>query len=156
MSETVTLRRLGALDLDRAAALHHESFLPFGERPWSRQDFAELLAQPATAGFLLAAAGGDVGFALCRTVGEEAELLTIAVHSTARRQGFGRHLLRAVVDHVRERGARALFLEVGADNPSAQSLYASEGFKPVGRRRGYYRRGEGPAADAVVMRLTFK
>ncbi|MFZ5780854.1 MAG: ribosomal protein S18-alanine N-acetyltransferase [Pseudomonadota bacterium] len=156
MSEAVTLRRLGALDLDRAAALHREAFLPLGERPWSRQDFAELLAQPGTAGLLLAAGGSDAGFALCRTVGEEAELLSIAVHSTVRRRGFGRHLLRAVVDHVREEGVRKLFLEVGADNPSAQGLYVAEGFTPVGRRRSYYRRGDGPAADAVVMRLTFR
>jgi [ribosomal protein S18]-alanine N-acetyltransferase len=155
MSEAIVLHRLGALDLDRAAVLHAESFVPLGERPWSRQDFAELLSLPGTAGFVLVDDGADVGFALCRSAGEEAELLTIAVRSVARRRGFGRRLLRAVIGHVRDGGARELFLEVGADNPSARSLYVAEGFEAVGIRRDYYRRGEGRVADAIVMRLTF-
>jgi ribosomal protein S18 acetylase RimI-like enzyme len=28
------------------------------------------------------------------------------------------------------------------------------GFRVIGRRAAYYRRGEGPAADALIMRLT--
>jgi ribosomal-protein-alanine N-acetyltransferase len=148
------LCRLGALDLDRAAALHGEAFVPLGERAWTRQELAGLLASPGVTGLLLQADGRDAGFALCRVATDESELLTIAVRPTERRRGAGRCLLTAVIEDVREAGARALFLEVGADNPPAQALYEAMGFRVIGRRVAYYRRGEGPAADALIMRLS--
>lgn len=144
---------LGALDLDRAARLHGESFGPLGERPWSRQDVAGLLAAPGCNGFLLRRGGEDAGVALCRVAADEGELLTIAVRPGLRRQGGARRLLEAVVETVRAAGANSLFLEVGADNPAARALYEARGFQPVGRRPGYYARGERAPADALVMRL---
>ena len=145
---------MGALDLDRAAALHGESFVALGERAWTRQDLAELLAAPGVTGLLFQAEGRDAGIALCRVAADEAELLTIAVRPAERRRGAGRRLLTAVIDRVREAGARALFLEVGADNPPARALYEAMGFRVVGTRSAYYRRGDGPPADALIMRLS--
>ena len=154
MAVDLVLRRLGALDLDRAAAVHGESFAPLGERAWTRQDLAGLLASPGVMGLLLQAEGRDAGIALCRVAADEAELLTVAVRPTERRRGAGRRLLTAVIDHVREAGARALFLEVGADNPPARALYEAMGFRAIGTRTAYYRRGDGPLVDALVMRLS--
>lgn len=154
MTDHFSIDRLGALDLDRAANLHAESFMPLGERAWTRQDLAGLLAAPGVAGLLLRAGGDDLGFALCRIAADEAELLTIAVRPTHRRQGAGRLLLQGVIDHVREAGARTLFLEVGVDNPAARKLYETKGFCAVGHRPAYYQRAGGRAADGVVMRLT--
>lgn len=156
MADPFSLRRLGALDLDRAAALHAAAFTPLGESAWTRQDFAALLASPGVAGMLLESGDRDVGFALYRVAADEAELLTLAVEPGHRRQGAGRRLLLSIMDHARDAGAATLFLEVGADNPAARSLYASQGFSPVGRRVAYYRRAEGPAADGLVMRITLK
>jgi ribosomal-protein-alanine N-acetyltransferase len=153
MAADLVLRRLGALDLDRAAAVHGESFAPLGERAWTRQDLAGLLASPGVTGLLLQAEGRDAGIALCRVAADEAELLTIAVRPTERRRGAGRRLLTAVIDHAREAGAGALFLEVGADNPPARALYEAMGFRAIGTRTAYYRRGDGPLVDALVMRL---
>jgi [ribosomal protein S18]-alanine N-acetyltransferase len=132
MAASLVLHRLGALDLDRAAALHGESFGLLGERAWTRQDLAELLAAPGVTGLLLQAEGRDAGIALWA----------------------GRRLLTAVIDHARQAGARALFLEVGADNPPARALYEAMGFRVVGTRTAYYRRGDGPPADALIMRLS--
>ena len=154
MTDHFAIAPLGALDLDRAAALHAESFTALGERAWTRQDIAELVGSPGVAGLLLQIDGHDAGFALCRVAADEAELLTIAVQPARRRQGAARRLLAAVIDHVRERGARTLFLEVGVDNLAARNLYDAQGFCPVGARRDYYQRGQGPAADGIVIRLT--
>jgi ribosomal-protein-alanine N-acetyltransferase len=148
------LRQLGALDLDLASRLHGSAFAPLGERVWTRQDMAELLASPGTAGWVLHSAERAIGFALCRVAADEAELLTIAVQQEERRRGAGRALLTAIIDHARAAGARSLFLEVGADNPAALALYGKAGLQAVGHRTAYYRRGEGPPADAIVMRLT--
>ena len=152
MTVAFDISALGALDLDRAAMLHGESFAAMGERPWTRQDLAGLLASPGVSGFLLRAGEEDAGVALCRVTADEAELLTIAVRPAWRRQGGARRLLAAVIERVRGAGAASLFLEVGADNPAAQRLYEAQGFAAVGRRKAYYSRGALPPADALLMR----
>jgi [ribosomal protein S18]-alanine N-acetyltransferase len=153
MGDRFVFRPIGALDLDRAAELHRQAFEPLGERPWTRRDMAELLVSPGVAGLFIEVDGREHGVALWRTVADEAELLTIAVQSDRRRHGLGRALLDAVVGQVRCSGAQRLFLEVGADNGPARSLYSQVGFVEVGRRPGYYRRHTG-LADALVLRLT--
>jgi ribosomal-protein-alanine N-acetyltransferase len=147
------LDALRAMDLDRASHLHREAFEPMGERGWTRQDIAGLLASPGVSGFLLTEGASDIGMAICRVVAEEAELLTVAVDPAHRRRGAGRRLLGAVIDRVRGDGAQALFLEVAADNPGARALYESLGFTNAGRRSGYYARRGQPAVDAFIMRL---
>jgi ribosomal-protein-alanine N-acetyltransferase len=154
MNDDFTLVPMHAFDLDRAAKLHADAFGPSGERGWSPQEIAGLLASPGVAGFLLMAGTADVGMAICRVAADEAELLTVAVSSECRRRGAGRRLLWAAVEHARRAGARSLFLEVGADNCPAQSLYLSLGFTQVGRRMAYYTRANLPPNDASVMRLT--
>lgn len=148
------LKPLDASDLDRAATLHGAAFAAMGERTWTRQEVAELLASPGAAGLLLAVDDCAIGFVLYRVAADEAELLTIAVSAAQRRQGRGWQLLMAAIDRVRAAGAQMLFLEVGADNPEARALYAAAGFQAVGLRPAYYRRDERPPADAIVMRLT--
>jgi [ribosomal protein S18]-alanine N-acetyltransferase len=152
MNGRFELRPIGALDLDRAARLHREAFAPLGERPWTRQDMAELLASSNAGGLLLQIDDEDAGVALWRTAVDEAELLTIAVQAAHRRRGAGHMLLRAVIERVQRQGVRVLFLEVGVDNPAARALYAQAGFEEVGRRLGYYTRPNG-LADALVLRL---
>ncbi len=88
---------------------------------------------------------------MARAGGGESEILTAGVLPEHRRQGLGAALIEAAAGHAALLGARSLFLEVADDNEAAQGLYRSCGFKPVGRRAGYYRRRSG-RADAVVLR----
>lgn len=149
-------RPLGALDLEVASALHRAAFAPLGERAWTRQDMAELCASPGVSGVLLLSGGKEIGVALCRVAADEAELLTVAVDAGHRRRGAGRALLEAVIERARAARASALFLEVGADNPAACSLYEQKDFRVVGRRAAYYQRRTAPNADALVMRLALR
>ncbi|RFA19506.1 ribosomal-protein-alanine N-acetyltransferase [Subtercola boreus] len=82
--------------------------------------------------------------------GADADIQTIAVAPDARRRGLARRFMLTLIAEARERGARRVFLEVRADNPGAQTLYASLGFAPIGVRRGYYQPDD---VDAVSMRL---
>lgn len=127
------------------AALHARCFtLP---RPWSAAEFAGFLSDPLA--FLLVE--GDAGFLLGRAVAGEAELLTLAVAPEARRRGLGRKLVARFLYQARLRGAVTAFLEVADTNAGARALYAASGFAESGRRKGYYRDGNGAAVDAVVM-----
>jgi ribosomal-protein-alanine N-acetyltransferase len=153
MSNGLVIRSLDPMSLDRAAELHELAFAPLGERAWTRQELAGLLAQPGTAGLLVHRLGKDVGFALSRVASDEAEVLTIVVDPTERRRGAGRALLAAVIASARASGSRHLFLEVAADNAAARALYEQAGFEVVGQRASYYQRTPGPRVDGVVMCL---
>lgn len=127
------------------AGLHKRSFtLP---RPWSAAEIATLLADPAV--FLCTT---DHGFALGRTVLDEAELLTLAVDPDHRRKGLGAALLCDYHHQASQRGTTQSFLEVAADNVAALGLYLAAGYTARGRRPRYYSASGAEAVDAVVMR----
>jgi ribosomal-protein-alanine N-acetyltransferase len=129
---------------DWLAARHAEAF----DHPWNAEALRELLAAP---GVFALADEAFTGFILVRVVAEEAEILTLAVAEPARRRGLGRRLLQASEAESAARGASILFLEVAADNDGAIALYASAGFQPIGRRRGYYARANGSTIDALLL-----
>ena len=132
-------------ELARAlAALHAEAF----ETPWSAQAFADLLDQAG-----VVPEGAEDGFILIRAVADEAEILTLAVRPSARRQGLGGRLVKAASRRAVELGASRMFLEVAEDNAPARGLYGALGFEAAGRRPRYYPRAEGPAVDALLLVL---
>jgi ribosomal-protein-alanine N-acetyltransferase len=116
---------------------------------WTEADFAGLLA---SAGVF--SAGDDRGIVLGRVAADEAELLTLAVLPEHRRCGLGRGLLALFEEDAQRRGAAIAHLEVDAGNAAAISLYARRGYVEVGRRKGYYRAGDGSRSDAVLMSRT--
>lgn len=126
------------------AALQNASF---PDEPWPESAFAPLLAIPAGFG-LLADHEAPIGFALARVIVDEAEIISLGVIPSARRHGYARAILLALIAECRARGASTLFLEVAARNEPAKLLYRTEGFSELGKRRGYYRNGD----DAVLMR----
>lgn len=128
----------------RLAAIHAASFtLP---RPWSAAEVAAVLATPGA--FLLEE---PEGFLIGRALAGEAELLTLAVAPGARRCGTGARLVAGFLSQAASAGAARAFLEVAADNAPALALYAGAGFRPAGRRPGYYRQPGAAPTDALVL-----
>lgn len=91
-----------------------------------------------------------VGFASFRLVGDDGELLQIAVDVNRRRCGVGGCLLGAILDYSKNKALTSVFLEVRAGNAPAVALYKKFGFEPLRVRKGYY---DNPIEDAVVMRF---
>jgi ribosomal-protein-alanine N-acetyltransferase len=133
-------------DPERLAEVHATAFT----RPWTVADFAELQATPGTLVLVSETHGRLDGFVMLRSLGSEAEVLTLAVRPEARRRGVGLGLIEAAVGAVAQMDA--LWLEVAEDNAAALSLYARAGFSETGRRRGYYTLADGGRTDALVMR----
>lgn len=137
------------------AALHHSAFAA----PWEASTFVSLLADPSCQALILQdATNQPVAFVLYRLVLDEAEIITIATHAQAQRQGWGRRTLDAMTSALRQAGAMTVFLEVAEDNDPAQALYRRYGFVQVGRRKGYYPAHSGSSAprDALVLSLTLE
>jgi ribosomal-protein-alanine N-acetyltransferase len=134
---------------------HIDALMPyeremFGTEAWTVSGYRTELAD-ARNRYYVAAEGPDgelLGWAGVMVVADAAEILTVGVVPSARRQGLGVRLLAALLVEAARRGAREAFLEVRVDNEAARSLYAREGFAEVGVRRGYYDAGR---VDAVVM-----
>lgn len=123
----------------------HRACFPDG---WGVASMDEVLRSPGVYAILAADGEQAAGLALGRRIADEAELLTIGVAPEFRRQGLGAALVRAVASVVPR--ARALHLEVAADNPPALMLYRTLGFAQIGRRKDYYRRPDGHLVDALT------
>lgn len=131
------------------AALHALGFA----HGWSEEEFESLLASSACLceGAFEGDHGPLAGFSLARLAADEAEILTIAVSPRHRRRGLGAALLRGQMRRLADVGVARLYLEVAEDNVAALALYRGLGFREEGRRHGYYRREDGPAANALVL-----
>ena len=149
MSE-VSLRDGGIEDIDLVMSVMNTAFDPVFGEAWSRGQCLGMLALPDV--WLMLANRGDalVGFALSRMVGDEVELLLLAVTPTARNRGIARRLVERAAAQASIRGASRLLLEVRAGNPAA-SLYETLGFARIGERRDYYRGVGGRLADAWTL-----
>lgn len=137
-----------AIEPAHAALLAGMHRICFAE-PWDEKAMRELLAMPGTYGLLAAEAGKlPRGFIMCRTAGDEAEVLTLMVLPTHRRKGLAQGLLEGGMALAAGTGATVIFLEVAADNAAGRALYSRMGFEQVGCRPHYYRN----VIDALVMR----
>jgi ribosomal-protein-alanine N-acetyltransferase len=149
---SVTLRRGGVGDLDAVMRIMSAAFDPrFGEA-WTRSQCAGILPMHGVTLTIAEYEEEPAGFSLVRAIGDEAELLLLAVTSYAQRRGVGQALLDYFIDTARGHGARKLHLEVRDGNP-AVALYRAAGFIPAGRRRNYYHGPGGEAFDAVTLML---
>jgi [ribosomal protein S18]-alanine N-acetyltransferase len=121
--------------------------------PWSESSFREALDSPWSFGLVAQAGSCIAGYLIAREVAGTGEVLNLAVSPDFRRRGVARALLRAGLTYLRKRRVEEVFLEVRESNRSAQALYLSSGFTPVGQRAAYYRN---PKEDALVLWLALK
>jgi ribosomal-protein-alanine acetyltransferase len=148
----VTLRPAIADDLAAIMTLERTSF---PTDAWSEAMMREELASPHGWYVVDDEAGRLVGYGGLRAVAgaKDADIQTITIAEVSRGRGRGRAMLRALLEEAARRGVTDVFLEVRADNPVAQSLYASEGFAEIGRKPRYYQPDD---VDAVVMKLDLR
>ncbi|MBS0504117.1 MAG: GNAT family N-acetyltransferase [Proteobacteria bacterium] len=149
---TFTIAPGGIADLSDVMVAMGDAFDPEYGEAWTEAQCAGILGLPGS--WLLIARTGaaePAGFALCRSVADEAELLLIAVRKRFRRHGIARTLLREAMSQALDQDIRSFHLEVRQGNP-AIALYQGSGFEQVGTRSDYYRGRSGKVFDA----LTFK
>jgi N6-L-threonylcarbamoyladenine synthase len=150
-----TIREAQPGDLAQIMDLEH---LSFPTDSWSEAAMREELAAVHTHYLvLLEIEPGEPGYRIVGYAGlsklsasMQSDIQTIAVHPDLRGKGYGRAMVAQLLDLARQRGASQVFLEVRADNPVAQGLYESFGFKVIDTRKNYY---QPDGVDARVMCL---
>ncbi|MGX1693955.1 ribosomal protein S18-alanine N-acetyltransferase [Microbacterium keratanolyticum] len=146
------IRPAGASDLDAIMRIETASF---PTDAWSAEMMAAELLSEHGRYFVDDEFGEIVGYGGVRALrgSSDADIQTIALDAAHRGSGRGRALLRTLLSEASDRGANEVFLEVRADNPTAEKLYSSEGFAELGRRPRYYQPDD---VDAIVMRLDLR
>lgn len=135
------VRRAESSDLDELATLEQRSF---DSDRISRAQYRRHL-DSASARVLVASAHPRefLGSAvlLFRKNSSLARLYSIASKPEALGMGVGSALIAAAGAAARQRGCRAMRLEVRTDNAAAIRLYERLGFRSIGRYAGYYADG---------------
>lgn len=141
-----SIRRMHAGDIEAVLAIENQS-----ASAWSRDQVGVEIEGDTGETFCAVTTDDDRCIAWCsaRVVGDEAELLKIAVHADYRRQGVGTALLHHLATQLTKRRVGYFYLEVRSQNVSAIRLYSQQGFQEVGRRPNYYRK---PDDDALLFR----
>ena len=153
--EPFVVRPARKQDVEPAVGLERTCFGDGGFSLTKRQ--LQYLHRRPTAEFMVAEQGGAIvgeGVALVRKHKSRhsenslsGRIYSLAVHPACRGQGVGEALVRALIDALRARGVRRVYLEVETSNAGAVRLYERMGFKKIGTLPDYY----GPGRPAVHM-----
>lgn len=130
------------------AGLHAASF----RRGWTEDEIESLLTDRSVVAHRAMIGSNFAGFIMSRFAADEAEILTVAVAANYRGRSIARALLRHHLGRLMAFGVRKVFLEVEEGNDPAIRLYRRAGFVDAGRREGYYPKGAGKAAGALILR----
>jgi ribosomal-protein-alanine acetyltransferase len=114
---------------------------------WSSRGLVEFMTLPGVVALISERNGKATGFILGRMVGDETEVLNLAVRVEFRMHGEGRALLRELLQRFAGSGVSRVFLEVRESNHGAIAFYEREGFRQIGRREDYY---QDPREAALV------
>ena len=106
------------------------------------------MIRPAFAAFGIRRGRGLAAYATFHFLGQEFEVINIAVDPDLRGRGLGSRLFGHVLQHTDKAGMNQGYLEVRAGNVPAKRLYLRHGFAVVGLRKRYY---VDTGEDALVM-----
>lgn len=139
------LRPMSRLDLRSVAEIEQSAY----EFPWSESTFGDCL----TIGYscwVYERAGTVLAYGILSYGAGEAHVMNLCVSPAHQGRGYGRLLMRKLMQEARMRAATVIFLEVRPSNQRALSLYRSLGFNEIGVRKGYYPAASG-REDALVL-----
>lgn len=143
-SLSVIINKLTMADLDMVSLLEQQN-----PGPWSKNQLLDELNQPLGWQWLAKDNNGNAcGYILGRSVGDESEILRLAVAHEKRNQGIAQQLLNHAFSDLHEDGIINCHLEIRASNDIARRLYEKNGFKACGIRKNYY---HDPIEDGMVM-----
>ncbi len=116
--------------------------------PWSENALSEELTNTFARFFVLEEDGQVVGYIGAHNVLGEVYITNVAVFPKGRGKGYGKALVKFLINEMKKENADFVTLEVRKSNETAISLYEKAGFQIVGSRKDFY---EQPKEDALLM-----
>ena len=135
-----------AADLAGVLAIEQLSF----NNPTTREWYESELQRPDVCYvfILRTPEAGVAGFCAFWKVVDQIHINNLAIHPDWRKRGFGKVLLRRVLEEAAALGAPHATLEVRRSNEPARRLYEGAGFQLAGVRTSYY---TNPIEDALIL-----
>ena len=135
-------------DIDAVFAIAQAAFT----LPWPREELELELSRPYSALRVLRPSPDEriAAFLNHWRLGDELQIMNVAVLPSHQRLGFARALLRDAEEAARQMRLSSIFLEVRRSNQPAIRLYESHAYVVVGVRQRYYADN---LEDALVMKL---
>lgn len=139
------LRLMDEPDLNQVYQIELKSY----DYPWTFNGFEKCLDQGIN--FIFCNDEHEIlGYCCILPVLDEAHILNICVSPKFQRRGVAKAAFLSILDSLKNREFKMVFLEVRESNHAAQSLYKGLGFNEDGVRKGYYR---SQAWDEVTQNL---
>jgi len=123
--------------------------------PWSEASFKGELEKPYSQILVMTDEESDqriAGYAVFWMIGEEVQILNVAVDLPYRGRGFAQALIRKVIDLGLRKELKRVVLDVRKSNSGAIQLYQKLGFTIQSVRKSYYSNGED--AYGMILDLT--
>lgn len=133
-------------DITEIVSIENASFTT----PWSETLFYNETRKAIAVSRVARIAGKVVGYLCANLVLDEGHILNLAVHPQFRRLAVASSLIKEMIEIMKERDCRSVFLEVRISNEQALRMYEKFGFILLGTRKNYY---ISPVEDAVIMVL---
>lgn len=122
--------------------------------PWTLTILKDCLAA-GYSGWVAVEQNQIVGYTMMSFSTGECHVLNICVLPAARRKGYAKLLMQALLAESQKLNADIVFLEVRASNHAALKLYNQFGFNEIGIRKGYYPALNKGREDAVILGYQF-
>ncbi len=139
-----TIESASIRHLDRLYTIEKECF---DKEAFTKQQIASLLSDYNSISLIAKISSEIVGFIIGMVYYERntpvGHILTIDVALTYRKRGIAQKLLQGIEKIFRERGLRAVHLEVREDNIAALRLYQKLGYKKITKLENYYGNAHG-------------
>lgn len=142
----VIVREMMWTDVPRVLKIERMSFCT----PWSEDAFLKEIYNPYSITKVAVLEGEVAGYICVNHLIDEGHILNLAVLPDLRRRGIATALVEKILEELRKKGCKSLYLEVRISNHDAIQFYECFGFRSVGFRKNYYTL---PKEDAVLMVL---
>lgn len=161
MTPSLEYTSFSQLGLDRSADLLTRAFGDyFVKLSFTPERLLEMVRSDSVdlrASRVVQHAGTPIGGALVARRGWTSRLAGMALLSEARHQGIGRAIVTRVLEEAKQRGDRAMMLEVIEQNEPAVKLYEGAGFKKLRRLVGFSGSGvEHPPTAAALSEVDLR
>jgi ribosomal-protein-alanine N-acetyltransferase len=117
--------------------------------PWTRKIFDDCLISPYFA-FSIDQDSQPIGYYIAMRVLDEVTLMDIVVSPAYQGKGYGKLLLKHLMEYCYHNNIQQIWLEVRESNGAAINLYDKAGFILVEQRVNYYPSKTGKE-DALIM-----
>ena len=165
MSSAISIKtkpttRRTSISFNKLTSVEIPSVLSIEERnsdyPWSQLQFITSIENSNNLCYCLSLNGKTVGYLIAMLALDSADILNIGIDPDFKRHGHGTALLNHLIEELRKRNIREIFLEVRVGNKSAIRFYKKQGFEEISVRKNYYiknSKNQSQREDGIMMGL---